>query len=96
MAKHMYYYSYVPVQACHLCVHVFLMKSMQQHACISSLFCQETLATQLTETLRSGGPGLPNMNPFASRPKSSLITLEQSILPGFIPPKPLDRVLKGS
>jgi len=43
----------------------------------------------------AGGPGLPNMNPFASRPKSSLITLEQSILPGFIPPKPLDRVLKG-
>lgn len=43
----------------------------------------------------SGGPSLLSMTPFASHSKSSLITLEQSILPGFIPPKPLDRVLKG-
>ena len=26
---------------------------------------------------------------------ASLVTLEQSILPGFIPPKPLDRLIKG-
>lgn len=27
---------------------------------------------------------------------ASLVTLEQSILPGFIPPKPLDRFIKGA
>ena len=26
---------------------------------------------------------------------ASLVTLEQSILPGFTPPKPLDRLIKG-
>lgn len=26
---------------------------------------------------------------------ASLVTLEQSILPGFIPPKPLGRLIKG-
>lgn len=35
------------------------------------------------------------MLPF-QKVKGSFVTLEQSILPGFVPPKPLDRVLKGS
>ena len=39
-------------------------------------------------------PGLLNMLPF-QKAKGSSVTLEQSILPGFVPPKPLDRVLKG-
>ena len=30
-----------------------------------------------------------------SSASASLVTLEQSILPGFIPPKPLDRLIKG-
>ena len=41
-----------------------------------------------------GAPGLLNMLPF-QKAKGSFVTLEQSILPGFVPPKPLDRVLKG-
>lgn len=45
--------------------------------------------------LSQGGPqGFLNMLPF-SRAQGSVVTLEQSILPSFIPPKPLDRVLKG-
>jgi len=27
---------------------------------------------------------------------ASLVTLEQSVLPGFVPPKPLDRLVKGA
>ena len=34
------------------------------------------------------------MLPF-QKAKGSYVTLEQSILPAFVPPKPLDRVLKG-
>lgn len=41
-----------------------------------------------------GASGLLNMLPF-QKAKGSFVTLEQSILPGFVPPKPLDRVLKG-
>lgn len=41
-----------------------------------------------------GAAGLLNMLPF-QKAKGSFVTLEQSILPGFVPPKPLDRVLKG-
>ena len=39
--------------------------------------------------------GLLSMLPF-QKAQVSLVTLEQSILPSFIPPKPLDRVLKGT
>lgn len=42
----------------------------------------------------AGVPGILNMLPF-QKTKGSFVTLEQSILPGFVPPKPLDRVLKG-
>lgn len=41
-----------------------------------------------------GVPGILNMLPF-QKTRGSFVTLEQSILPGFVPPKPLDRVLKG-
>lgn len=41
-----------------------------------------------------GVPGFLDMLPF-QKTKGSFVTLEQSILPGFVPPKPLDRVLKG-
>ncbi|KAL3157889.1 hypothetical protein ABBQ32_012300 [Trebouxia sp. C0010 RCD-2024] len=41
-----------------------------------------------------GGPGFLSMLPF-QKARGSFVTLEQSILPGFVPPKPLDRVLKG-
>ena len=41
-----------------------------------------------------GAAGLLSMLPF-QKAKGSFVTLEQSILPGFVPPKPLDRVLKG-
>lgn len=39
-------------------------------------------------------PNFMGVLPF-NKAKGTLVTLEQSILPGFIPPKPLDRVLKG-
>ncbi len=43
----------------------------------------------------AGGPqSFLNMLPF-QKAQDSFVTLEQSILPAFVPPKPLDRVLKG-
>lgn len=45
-------------------------------------------------TVGVGVPGFLDMLPF-QKTKGSFVTLEQSILPGFVPPKPLDRVLKG-
>lgn len=43
----------------------------------------------------AGGPqSFLNILPF-QKAQSSFVTLEQSILPAFVPPKPLDRVLKG-
>lgn len=43
----------------------------------------------------AGGPqSFLNILPF-QKAQGSFVTLEQSILPAFVPPKPLDRVLKG-
>ena len=73
----------------------------------AALFLQSTMHTYNTAlchvahcrqalVLNNVGPqSLTNMLPF-QKAKASFVTLEQSILPGFIPPKPLDRVLKGA
>lgn len=59
---------------------------------------QKDLVSSQQELGVKQGPGSPqsflNMLPF-QKARGSFVTLEQSILPAFVPPKPLDRVLKG-
>ncbi|DBA82760.1 hypothetical protein WJX77_007926 [Trebouxia sp. C0004] len=74
-----------------------LMKDFAGQWTIQPLMQKDLMSSQRSDQLRgvSGGPpSFMNILPF-QKAQSSFVTLEQSILPAFVPPKPLDRVLKG-
>ncbi|DBA87004.1 TPA: hypothetical protein ACH3X2_000384 [Trebouxia sp. C0005] len=74
-----------------------LMKDFAGQWTIQPLTQKDLMSSQRSDQLRrlSGGPqSFLNILPF-QKAQSSFVTLEQSILPAFVPPKPLDRVLKG-